>query len=153
MTNKSERRKFLKAALVKMAGIVGIGLFSSGTVLGATARERTPRRFDLLRRFKRLVTESKVPKPEDTSPPIFSLDDPSSQHGKTRLYNQFSQERIGVFHENQEERKKLYDLVSPIPSEDNATNNRTAEREDLIERLKKLEPPTEVIRGAHCYYR
>ena len=154
MTEKTIRRKFLKAVLATMAGVAGVGFLFNGTTLGETERERTFRRTRLLRQLRKRTAEHALAKPDADSSPIFSLDEPLNQGEKTSLYDLLSQENGGVFHENQVEKQNLYDLVSPIPSENNA-NDRVSERVDLLERLKKLgidEPPKENMIGAMCYY-
>jgi hypothetical protein len=105
MTNKTDRRKFLKTALAIMVGVAGVGVLSSGTALSkTTAGKQTSQRTGLVRQQQVRTAERTLPKPDSDSQPIFSPDDFFTQDRKAKLYNH----------------------VSPIPIEGNQTIKRNA---------------------------
>jgi hypothetical protein len=90
MTDKTDRREFLKTAFAILVGVTGVGDLTSETALGETTTRRpTPQRPGLNRRSRTHTVDRTLPKPEtdSNSPTLFSSDNLPPQEGQTKLYN------------------------------------------------------------------
>jgi len=154
MTNKIDRREFLRTALTIVAGATGVGALSSETALGETkARRPALQRLGLMRRQRIHAVERTLSKSDNDSQSIVSLDDPLTQDRKATLYD-----RVSPIHIESDQLVKHNELRTPdLPQFLRDTNQRSElvemprflwdsnEPDELIELMKKLglKPPPE----------
>ena len=140
MTDKAERRKFLKAALAALATATGMSAMPQLSAQDVIATRR------LLRRQRKLSVNKppNIPLEVPNTTTAFTPELPVNKVVNTKLYDSVSlSEEIQQFGQPKEP-------DSPVSLFWN-----TGKRDVLIERLKKLgieEPPPAPIPGAMCYF-